>query len=140
MRLLKRCKKSKKWENISSTISQAICVFTAIRKEILYPRNFKDSTYHELRSYKWSKNRKHGWGTHFNKLGADSSAKNTPNATKSICLICLPKPKSLEFQWKRLHWASIVRAHDHSMINRNKSLQKVIETISLQICSASLHQ
>ena len=33
------------------------------------------------------------------------------SAPKFICPICLPKPKSLRFQWrwKKLHWASIVR-------------------------------
>ena len=38
-------------------------------------------------------------------MGADSLAKNTPNAQEFICQICLPKPKSSE---KRLHWASVV--------------------------------
>ena len=40
-------------------------------------------------------------------MGADKSPKNTP---KFICPNCLPKPKSLGFRWKRLHWASVVRA------------------------------
>ena len=40
-------------------------------------------------------------------MGADSSAENTPNAPKSICLICLPKLKSLGFQWKK---AFVIRA------------------------------
>ena len=35
------------------------------------------------------------------KMVADSSAENTPNATKFICPICVPKPKSLGFQWKK---------------------------------------
>ena len=36
-------------------------------------------------------------------MGADSSAENIPNAPKFIFPICLPKPKpkSLEFQWKK---------------------------------------
>ena len=34
-------------------------------------------------------------------MGADSLAENTPNAPKFICPICLPKPKSLGFQWKK---------------------------------------
>ena len=34
-------------------------------------------------------------------MGADSSAENTPNAPKSICPICLPKPKNSGFQWKK---------------------------------------
>ena len=32
-------------------------------------------------------------GTHSTKMGADKSAKNTPNVPKFICPICLPKPK-----------------------------------------------
>ena len=35
------------------------------------------------------------------KMGTDSSAENTPNAPEFICPICLPKPKSLWFQWKK---------------------------------------
>jgi hypothetical protein len=34
-------------------------------------------------------------------MGADSLAKNTQNAPEFICPICLPKPKSLEFWWKK---------------------------------------
>ena len=34
-------------------------------------------------------------------MGADSLAENTPNAPESICPICLPKPKSSGFQWKK---------------------------------------
>ena len=44
---------------------------------------------------------KHGQGTHCTKMGADSLAKNIPNAPKFICPICLPKPKSLGFQWEK---------------------------------------
>ena len=39
-----------------------------------------------------------------------------------------------------VHCLFLFCAYDHSMITRNKSLQKAIETIWLQICSASLHQ
>jgi hypothetical protein len=38
-------------------------------------------------------------------MGADSSAENTPNTPKFICLI----PKVLDFNEKRFHWASVVR-------------------------------
>ena len=48
-------------------------------------------------------NGKHGDGTPCTKMGADSSTENTP---KFICPICVPKPKSLGFQW-----ASIVRVY-----------------------------
>ena len=34
-------------------------------------------------------------------MGADSLAKNTPNAPEIICQICLPKPQSSGFQWKK---------------------------------------
>ena len=43
---------------------------------------------------------KHGQGTHHAKMGADSSAENTSNATKFIGPICLPKPKSFGYHWK----------------------------------------
>ena len=35
------------------------------------------------------------------KMSADKSAENTPNAPKFICPICLPNSKSLGFQWKK---------------------------------------
>ena len=34
-------------------------------------------------------------------MGADSSAKNTPNAPEFICPIILAKPESSGFQWKK---------------------------------------
>ena len=34
-------------------------------------------------------------------MGADSLPENTPNTLEFICPICLPKPKSSEFQWKK---------------------------------------
>ena len=34
-------------------------------------------------------------------MGADSLAENTPDAQEFICPICLPKPKSSGFQWKK---------------------------------------
>jgi hypothetical protein len=43
-------------------------------------------------------NGKHGQGTYFIKVGADKSAKNTPNAPKLICPNCLSKPKCLGFK------------------------------------------
>ena len=43
-------------------------------------------------------------------MGADSSAKNTPNVPEFICPICLPKPKSSGNE-KMLNWASVVRAY-----------------------------
>ena len=46
-------------------------------------------------------NGKHGQGTHCTKMGADSLAENTPNAPEFICPICMPKPKSSGFQWKK---------------------------------------
>ena len=54
-------------------------------------------------------NRKHGRRTRCTKMGADGLAENTPNAPELICPICLPKPKNSGFQWKRFHWASVVR-------------------------------
>ena len=34
-------------------------------------------------------------------MGVDSLAENTQNGPEFICPICLPKPKSSEFQWKK---------------------------------------
>jgi hypothetical protein len=42
-------------------------------------------------------------------MGADSLTKSTPNAPEFIC----PSSKILDFNEKRLHWASVVRALVH---------------------------
>ena len=39
--------------------------------------------------------------TTYTKMGADSLAKNTPNAPEFIFPICLHKPKNSGFQWKK---------------------------------------
>ena len=44
------------------------------------------------------------------KMGADKSAKNTPNAPKLFGRICQPKPISLGFSKKGSLWVSVVRA------------------------------
>ena len=44
---------------------------------------------------------KHIQGTHSTKIGADKSAENAPNDPKLIYPNCLPKPKNLEFRWKK---------------------------------------
>ena len=46
-------------------------------------------------------NGKHGQGTHSIKMCADKLAENAENAPKFIWPICLPKPKSLGFWWKK---------------------------------------
>ena len=51
-------------------------------------------------------------------MGAESLTENTPHAPKFICPICLPKPKSSGFQWKKLRLASLVRAY----INRDVTI------------------
>ena len=35
------------------------------------------------------------------KMGTDKSTENTPNAPEFTCPICLLKPKSSGFQWKK---------------------------------------
>ena len=55
----------------------------------------------------WLINGKHGQGTHSSTMGVDKLAESTPNAPKCICPNCLPKPKSLGFDEKWLHWASV---------------------------------
>ena len=47
-------------------------------------------------------NGKHGQRTHSTKMGADSPAKNTPNASKNFSPKCLPKPKNSRFLKKKL--------------------------------------
>ena len=47
------------------------------------------------------KNGKHGEETYYPKMGADSSAENSPNAPEFICPICLTKSKSSGFQWEK---------------------------------------
>ena len=54
-------------------------------------------------------NGKHGQGTHCTKMDTDSLAENTTNAPESIC----PIPKVLDFNDKRLHWTSVIRASGH---------------------------
>ena len=49
----------------------------------------------------WLNNGKHGQRINCTKMGTDSLAENTPNAPEFIFPICLPKPKSLGFQWKQ---------------------------------------
>jgi hypothetical protein len=42
-------------------------------------------------------------------------SKNTPNTPKFIC----PSPKVWDFDEKRHHWASVVRASNHQIINES---------------------
>ena len=44
-------------------------------------------------------------------MGADKSAENTPNAPKFICPLHFAQTKRRDFNEKRVHWASVVRAH-----------------------------
>ena len=44
-------------------------------------------------------------------MGADRSAENTPNAPEFVC----PSPKNLDFNEKRLHWASVVRGNAYTL-------------------------
>ena len=46
------------------------------------------------------------------KMGADSSAENTPNAPEFVC----PSPKVLNFNEKRFHWTSVVRGTTYNTI------------------------
>ena len=54
-------------------------------------------------------NGKHGQGTQSTKMGADSLAKNTLNASTNFSPICLPKPKSLGFLKRSSLCVSVVR-------------------------------
>ena len=53
--------------------------------------------------------RKHGQGTHSTKMGADSPAKNTPNASKNFC----SSPKVRDF-WKKALRVSLVRVQNET--------------------------
>jgi hypothetical protein len=44
------------------------------------------------------------------KMDADKLAKNTPNAQNLSAQIVCPSPKVWDFDEKRLHWGSVVRA------------------------------
>ena len=48
------------------------------------------------------------------KMGADKLAENTPNAPEYTCPICVLKPKGLDFNEKRLHWAFVVRGRENT--------------------------
>ena len=57
------------------------------------------------------------------KMGTESLAENTPNAQKHFCPICRPKPKSSEFQWKKVH------AHkEKKIINRTDAIIQMLKT------------
>ena len=52
-------------------------------------------------------------------MGADKLAENTPIDLEFICPNCLPKPKVLDFNEKRLHWASVVRVYSQKLAKTN---------------------
>ena len=52
-------------------------------------------------------------------MSADKLAETTPDAPKFICPNCLPKPKVLDFNEKRLHWASVVRVYSQKLAKTN---------------------
>ena len=56
---------------------------------------------------------KHGQGTHSTKMGADKLLENTQMLQNLSTQIVSQKPKSLDFDEKKLHWASVVRAIRH---------------------------
>ena len=62
-----------------------------------------------------------GQGTHSTKMGADSLAENTPNASINFSPICLSKPKPFEFLKKSSRWMSVVRAYDFHWGYSNES-------------------
>ena len=52
--------------------------------------------------YEWLNNEKYGQGTHCTKMGADNSAKNTPNVPQNLSakFVC-PRPKVMDFKEKK---------------------------------------
>ena len=63
-------------------------------------------------------NGKHGQGTHYTKMGADKSAEKIPK-NLSAQIVC-PSPKVWDFDEKRLHWASVVRARKRNVVHMAK--------------------
>ena len=64
--------------------------------------------------------RMHGQKTHSTKMGAKKSTENTSNAPNFIC----PSPKVWDFDEKRLHWASVVRARMSLSHRKARELHK----------------
>ena len=64
-------------------------------------------------------------GTHSIKIGADSSAENTPLPHNLSAKFVCPSPKILDVNGKRLHWASVVRgpAYTHRRMLHLKCLE-----------------
>ena len=63
----------------------------------------------------WFNNGKHGQKC--TKMDPDSLAKNTPNDLEFIC----QSPKILDFNEKRLHWASVVRGSKEHATRKKKT-------------------
>ena len=61
-------------------------------------------------------------GTICTKMGADSLAKNSPNAPEFVC----PSSKVLNFNEKRLHWASVVRGSFYGQTFNRFALLKIV--------------
>ena len=78
-------------------------------------------------------------------MGADSMAENTPNAKEFICPICLPKPNSSGFQWKKasLGVCSQWSAHLRQKIKVNPELKEIyvytFVSMSIMCCLALIH-
>ena len=67
-------------------------------------------------------NGKHGQGTLSTKISADKSPENTPIAKTYLPKIVCPSPRVWDFDEKRLHWASVVRAALHAKILHNSQV------------------
>ena len=76
-------------------------------------------------------NEKHGQGTHSTKIGADRLTENTKDAPEFMEFI--PSPKVLDFNEKRLHWASVVRAptqqRKYFFLQKQETFQKMALSI-----------
>ena len=91
-------------------------------------------------------NGKHGQGTHSTKMGADSLAENTPNASKHFSPKCLPKPKSWNFLKKALSlWVTIVRgfkqpteesSHSSAQLEREKKQKNFLNSVGKLISNS----
>ena len=72
-------------------------------------------------------------------MGADNSTENIPSSPEFICSICLPKPKSSAFQWKKTSLGSIVRGCVNVKIRLHKRIHPMFWTPSLVLDCSGPH-
>ena len=83
-------------------------------------------------------------GTHCTKMGADSSAKNSPNAPEFICPILSAQAQNSGFQWKKASlgilspcsWTRVIDSnHDKTVLDNQRKCHVVEEKLDDRIKS-----